>query len=102
MSNLWLVWVWRLIDIMVLSQMHGRGLGRCVWSLAHLHGCVCTTDIAVHMRIGEVRIAIGKVRVEPLRQCERGRAEDEGDREGGFGLTEHHISCGGLSGESAG
>jgi hypothetical protein len=101
MSNLWLAWVPRLIDV-VLLQMHRRGLGRRVGSLAHLHGCVCTGDIPVHMRIGEVRIAIGEVRVEPLRQCERGRTEDEGDREGGFGLTEHHISCVVPSEESAG
>jgi hypothetical protein len=102
MSNSWRMWLPRGIDIAGLSQMHRRGLGRRVWSLAHLRGCVCTIDIAVHMRIGEVGIAIGEIRVEPLRQCERRRTEDEGDREGGFGLTEHHISCVGLSEESAG
>jgi hypothetical protein len=102
MPNSWLMWLPRGIDIVVLSQMHWRGLGRRVWGLTHLRGCVCTIDIAVHVRIGEVRIAIGEVRVEPLRQCERGWTEDEGNRERGRDLGEHHISCVKLSEESAG
>ena len=72
--------------IAALSQMYRCGLGHPVWSLVHLHGCVCTRDIAVHVRFGEVRITIGEVGVEPLRQGQRGRTEDECDREGGRGF----------------
>jgi hypothetical protein len=89
--------------IAALSQMYRCGLGRRVWSLVYLHGCVCTRDIAVHVGFGEMRIAIGEVRVEPLCQRERGRTEDECDREGSLGLGEHVIiSCVKLSEERAG